>query len=107
MVELRLPKNSRVRTGKTWPKPEGAKNIRTFRIYRWSPDDGDNPRVDTYFVDTDDCGPMILDALIWIKNKVDPTLSFRRSCREGICGRAISPSIRCRIWRWCAISSRI
>ena len=86
MVQLRLPKNSRVLTGKTWPKPEGATNIRKFKIYRWSPDDGENPRVDTYFVDLDTCGPMILDALIKIKSEIDPTLTFRRSCREGICG---------------------
>jgi len=51
MVQLRLPKNSRVLTGKTWPKPEGASNIRKFKIYRWSPDDDENPRVDTYFVE--------------------------------------------------------
>ena len=57
-----------------------------FRIYRWNPDDGQNPSVDTYYVDRDDCGPMVLDALIWIKNNVDPTLTFRRSCREGVCG---------------------
>ena len=86
MVQLRLPKNSRIRTGKTWPKPEGASNLRKFSIYRWSPDDGQNPRVDTYFVDMDSCGPMVLDALIKIKNEIDPTLTFRRSCREGICG---------------------
>ena len=86
MVQLRLPKNSRVLTGKTWPKPEGASNIRKFKIYRWSPDDNENPRVDTYFVDLDTCGPMILDALIKIKSEIDPTLTFRRSCREGICG---------------------
>ncbi len=52
----------------------------------WSPDDGENPRVDTYFVDMDTCGPMVLDALIKIKTEIDPTLTFRRSCREGICG---------------------
>jgi succinate dehydrogenase / fumarate reductase, iron-sulfur subunit len=86
MVEITLPKNSRVQEGKVWPKPEGATNLREYRIYRWSPDDDDNPRVDTYFVDMDDCGPMVLDALLWIKNKVDPTLTLRRSCREGICG---------------------
>ena len=86
MAELTLPKNSRIRTGKTWPKPEGATNIREYRVYRWSPDDGQNPSVDTYYVDLDDCGPMVLDALLWIKNKVDPTLTLRRSCREGICG---------------------
>ena len=86
MVELTLPKNSRIREGKVWPKPEGATRLREYRIYRWSPDDDENPRLDTYFVDLDDCGPMVLDALLWIKNKVDPTLTLRRSCREGICG---------------------
>ena len=67
------------------PRP-ARDHAREFRIYRWNPDDGANPRIDTYFVDLDDCGPMVLDALIWIKNKIDPTLTFRRSCREGICG---------------------
>ncbi len=86
MVELTLPKNSKIKPGKTWPKPEGATNLREYRIYRWSPDDDENPRIDTYFVDMDDCGPMVLDALLWIKNKIDPTLTLRRSCREGICG---------------------
>jgi succinate dehydrogenase / fumarate reductase, iron-sulfur subunit len=86
MVQLTLPKNSRMTTGKTWPKPEGAKNLKQFQIYRWNPDDGKNPAIDTYFVDMDTCGPMILDALIKIKNEIDPTLTFRRSCREGICG---------------------
>jgi len=86
MVEFTLPKNSKITEGKVWPKPEGAAAVREYRIYRWTPEDGRNPRVDTYYVDTDDCGPMVLDALIWIKNNVDPTLTFRRSCREGICG---------------------
>ena len=86
MVELTLPKNSRVQQGKVWPKPEGATNLREYKIYRWSPDDDDLPRTDTYFVDMDDCGPMVLDALLYIKNKIDPTLTLRRSCREGICG---------------------
>src|SRR5215218_3794619 len=85
MVQFTLPKNSKIRTGKTWPKPEG-KNVRKFLIYRWNPEDGENPRVDTYFLDMDQCGPMVLDALIKIKNEIDPTLTFRRSCREGICG---------------------
>lgn len=86
MVQLTLPQNSRIQEGKTWDKPKNATNLREFKIYRWSPDDDQNPRLDTYFVDTDDCGPMVLDALLWIKNKVDPTLTLRRSCREGICG---------------------
>jgi len=86
MVELTLPKNSKVGEGKKWPAPAGAKETREYRVYRWNPDDGQNPRIDTYQVDTKDCGPMILDALIWIKNKIDPSLTFRRSCREGVCG---------------------
>src|SRR3974390_3208861 len=86
MVEFTLPKNSKVTEGKTWPHAPKAHRETEFRIYRWSPDADPNPRVDTYHVDRDDCGPMILDALIWIKNKIDPTLTFRRSCREGVCG---------------------
>ena len=86
MVEFSLPKNSRVTEGKAWPKPQGATETREFRVYRWNPDDGKNPRVDTYHVNLHDCGPMILDGLIWIKNNIDPTLTFRRSCREGVCG---------------------
>jgi succinate dehydrogenase / fumarate reductase iron-sulfur subunit len=86
MVEFNLPANSKVQEGKTFPVPAGATNIKAFKVYRWSPDDDDNPRVDTYHVDLDDCGPMVLDALIKIKNEVDATLTFRRSCREGVCG---------------------
>ncbi|EXU82552.1 succinate dehydrogenase iron-sulfur subunit [Brucella melitensis 548] len=86
MVELALPKNSRMQEGKTWPRPDGATRVTEFRIYRWSPDDDENPRIDTYYVDRDDCGPMVLDGLLYIKNKIDPTLTLRRSCREGICG---------------------
>jgi succinate dehydrogenase / fumarate reductase iron-sulfur subunit len=86
MVQLTLPKNSRIRDGKVWPKPEGATRLKELRVYRWDPEVGGNPSMDTFFVDIDDCGPMVLDVLIWIKNKVDPTLTFRRSCREGVCG---------------------
>ena len=86
MVQLTLPKNSKITAGKTWPRSAGARNPREFRVYRWNPDDASNPRMDTYFVDLDDCAAMVLDALIWIKNVIDPTLTFRRSCREGICG---------------------
>ncbi|MBF0307730.1 MAG: succinate dehydrogenase iron-sulfur subunit, partial [Alphaproteobacteria bacterium] len=57
-----------------------------FKIYRYDPDSGSNPRVDTFEIDTAACGPMVLDALNKIKNEVDATLTFRRSCREGICG---------------------
>ena len=72
MVELALPKNSQMSEGKVWPKPAGATNTREFRIYRWNPDDGKNPSIDTFYIDVDDCGPMVLDALLYIKNKIDP-----------------------------------
>jgi len=86
MAEFTLPRNSKVTEGKFYPAPEGTKNKRAFTIYRWSPDDTENPRRDTFEIDMDDCGSMVLDALIYIKDKIDPTLTFRRSCREGICG---------------------
>src|SRR5512139_3605757 len=86
MPQFRLPENSRVQPGQTHPAPTGAKNVKSFRIYRFDPDSNQKPRVDIYQVDLDSCGPMVLDALIKIKNEVDPTLTFRRSCREGICG---------------------
>ena len=86
MVQLTLPKNSTMSEGKTFKAEPGAKNVKRFRVYRWSPDDGANPTIDTYEVDLDKCGPMVLDALIKIKNEIDQTLTFRRSCREGICG---------------------
>jgi len=85
MVELTLPKKSQPKPGKVWPRPEGA-NVREYRIYRYNPDENENPHIDTYFVDRDDCGPMVLDALLWIKNNVDASLTLRRSCREGVCG---------------------
>ncbi len=86
MVELALPKNSRITRGKTFPAAVQGPQVRTFRVYRWDPESGENPRWDTYEVDTANCGPMVLDALIYIKNDIDPTLTFRRSCREGVCG---------------------
>lgn len=86
MVELALPKGSAPKKGKTFKAPKGTKNIKAFQIYRWNPDDGGNLSLDTYEVDMDECGPMVLDALIKIKDEIDPTVTFRRSCREGICG---------------------
>ena len=86
MAVLTLPPNSKVESGKTHPAPPGSGEVRRFVIYRWTPDDGRNPRTDTFEVDLDDCGPMVLDALIKIKNEMDSTLTFRRSCREGVCG---------------------
>jgi len=86
MAEFTLPKNSKVQKGRKYPAKAGAKDVRSFRVYRWSPDDAQNPHIDEYEVDLAACGPMVLDALIKIKNEIDPTLTFRRSCREGICG---------------------
>ncbi|WP_298726362.1 succinate dehydrogenase iron-sulfur subunit [uncultured Ferrovibrio sp.] len=90
MVAFSLPKNSQITEGKTYAlppaKPGEQRKVKRFRVYRWNQEDGQNPRIDTYEVDMNDCGPMVLDALIKIKNEIDPTLTFRRSCREGICG---------------------
>ncbi len=91
MVELTLPRGSKVKKGKVWPAPVTAngkkpKRTKDFKVYRYNPNEDANPRVDTYRVDLESCGPMVLDALIKIKNEVDPTLTFRRSCREGVCG---------------------
>jgi len=77
---------SQIKRGRAWPAPAGATRVKEFEIYRYDPESGDNPRVDTFLVDLDACGAMVLDALIWIKNSIDPTLTFRRSCREGVCG---------------------
>src|SRR5690348_18082505 len=88
MVQLTLPADSRVNTnGQVYKAPAGARQPRTFRIYRFDPDSGANPRVDTYEIDMAACGPMVLDALIKIKNEVDPTLSFRRLRRGDLCVR--------------------
>ncbi|MCP5362136.1 MAG: succinate dehydrogenase iron-sulfur subunit [Hyphomicrobiales bacterium] len=88
MAEFALPRNSKIREGKTHRAENVSEkpNIKHFSIYRWSPDDAENPRMDTYEVDLNLCGPMVLDALIYIKDHVDSSLTFRRSCREGICG---------------------
>ena len=86
MAEFTLPTHAKPIAGKIHPAPEGATNVKAFKLYRWSPDDDSNPRLDTFFLDMDDCGPMVLDALLKIKNEVDSTVTFRRSCREGICG---------------------
>ena len=86
MAEFTLPRNSKIGKGKTVKAPAGAKRTKEFNVYRWNPDDGNNPVIDTYEVDLDSCGPMVLDALIKIKNEQDPSLTFRRSCREGVCG---------------------
>ena len=86
MAEFKLPKNSVVTKGKSFEARPGLKNVRRFEVYRWNPDTNENPRIDSYELDMDSCGPMVLDAILKIKNEIDSTLTFRRSCREGVCG---------------------
>ena len=86
MVEFSLPKNSKPTVGKTVKAPAGAKKVKNFKVYRYDPDSGANPRIDTFEVDMSTCGPMVLDALLKIKDEMDSSLALRRSCREGICG---------------------
>ncbi|KAF3566262.1 hypothetical protein DY000_02011022 [Brassica cretica] len=82
---------SRCTSSATESKPSSGgggrgSNMKTFQIYRWNPDSPGKPELQDYQIDLKDCGPMVLDALIKIKNEMDPSLTFRRSCREGICG---------------------
>lgn len=86
MAEFTLPQNSKITKGEKIDAAGDATRKKTFKVYRWNPDDDDNPRLDEYTIDLDKCGPMVLDALIHIKDDVDQGLTFRRSCREGICG---------------------
>lgn len=86
MTQAASAQRSKVKTGKKIPLNGGAARKKTFRVYRWDPERNDAPRLDEYEVDLDRCGPMVLDALLHIKDEIDPTLTFRRSCREGICG---------------------
>ncbi|MCH9696860.1 MAG: succinate dehydrogenase iron-sulfur subunit [Gammaproteobacteria bacterium] len=86
MVSFRLPKNSVVKKGVTHPVAGQSTQTQLFKVYRYDPDKPDNPRLDTFEIDPDQCGPMVLDAIIHIKNHIDSTLTFRRSCREGVCG---------------------
>jgi succinate dehydrogenase / fumarate reductase iron-sulfur subunit len=86
MSEFTLPANSKVGEGQHWPLSQPAASVKTFRIYRWDPAQSATPTLDTFDIDREHCGPMVLDALVKINDQIDPTLSFRRSCREGVCG---------------------
>jgi len=86
MVEFTLPKNSKVQKGKYFPAARDTKRIKRVEVYRWDPDTDENPRVDSYEIDLDKCGAKVLDLIIKIKDEIDSTLTFRRSCREGVCG---------------------
>ena len=58
---------------------------RTFQIYRYDPDKDAKPYMQTLQVELDGSERMLLDALMKLKAQ-DPSISFRRSCREGVCG---------------------
>ena len=86
MAKFTLPINSIVKKGKTFTDISKSENMLTVEVYRFNPDSKSNPYTDTYLLNKENFGPMALDVLIYIKSKIDPTLTFRRSCREGICG---------------------
>ena len=86
MAEFSLPQNSKIEVGNYFKDKTKSKNLRKINVYRWDPSTGNNPRVDTFEVDMDNCGPKVLDILFKIKNEIDPSLTFRRSCAHGVCG---------------------
>ena len=86
MVQFNLPENSKIITGKHYKDETSSSNLKKVNIYRWDPSDEKNPRIDTFEVDMDNCGPKVLDILFKIKNEIDPSLTFRRSCAHGVCG---------------------
>ncbi|CCG83181.1 Probable succinate dehydrogenase [Taphrina deformans PYCC 5710] len=86
-ISTTAPANASVATSEQAPTTGKAPKMKKFSIYRWSPETPDKkPTMQDYDIDLNTCGPMVLDAIIKIKNDIDPTLTFRRSCREGICG---------------------
>ena len=86
MVQINLPENSQVKKGKYFKDKTGSKNLRKVNVYRWDPSTEENPRIDTYEVDMDNCPSKVLDILNKIKNEIDPTVAYRRSCAHGVCG---------------------
>ena len=92
MAEFILPKNSRPQKGKIHPKPKKGENsdhaqkLKEIHLYRYDPSTKDRPTIDRFFIDMNDCGPMVLDVILKIKDELDSSLSLRRSCREGVCG---------------------
>ena len=86
MVKFTLPQNSKVIKGRAYKNKTSLGDKKILKIYRWDPEKKDNPRLDTFEIDQKKCGPMVLDALMKIKDEIDTTLTFRRSCREGVCG---------------------
>ena len=86
MAQINLSENSQIKKGKYFKDKTGSKNLRKVNVYRWDPSTGENPRIDSYEVDMDNCPSKVLDVLNKIKNEIDPTVTYRRSCAHGVCG---------------------
>jgi len=86
MAQFNLPADSKFLKGDYYKDTTGAKSIKKINIYRWSPEKNKNPTIDTFEVNLAQCGNKVLDILNKIKNEIDPTLTYRRSCAHGVCG---------------------
>ena len=86
MVQFNLPQNSKILKGQYFKDKTGSSNLKMVHIYRWDPVKNENPREDTFEVNMDTCGNKVLDILHKIKNEMDSSLTFRRSCAHGVCG---------------------
>ena len=63
-----------------------AKQVVKFSIYRYDPDKDERPYMQSLEVELLPTDKMLLDALMRIKQTTDDSVSYRRSCREGVCG---------------------
>ena len=86
MVKFNLPKNSKILKGQYFKNKNNSSNLKLVHIYRWDPAKNENPREDTFEIDLSTCGNKVLDILNKIKNEIDPTITYRRSCAHGVCG---------------------
>jgi len=93
MVQLSLPKNSVPIKGNSYSnvdlldeQSQQNHDIRVINVYRWSGDENTPPQIDRFEIDVKKAGTMVLDILNQIKAELDPSLTFRKSCREGVCG---------------------
>ena len=86
MAQFNLPENSKILKGNYFKDITGSKNLKKINIYRWDPDKKENPKIDTFEVDITKCGNKVLDIFYKIKNEIDPSLTYRRSCAHGVCG---------------------
>jgi len=93
MVQLSLPKNSVPIKGNSYSnvdlldeQSQQNHDIRVINVYRWSGDENTPPQIDRFEIDVKKAGTMVLDILNQIKAELDPSLTYRKSCREGVCG---------------------